>query len=48
LIRTHNETLSGVAMRVCNKDRSPMRVGTVDGVHQYGKGTERLNDPRAN
>jgi hypothetical protein len=25
-IRTHNETFSVVAMRVCNPDRSPLRV----------------------
>jgi len=25
-IRTHNETLSVVAARVCNPDRSPLRI----------------------
>jgi hypothetical protein len=26
LIRTHNETFSITAMRVCNPDRSPVRI----------------------
>jgi len=29
-IRTHNETLSVVAMRVCNPDRSPGSGGTTN------------------
>ena len=29
-IRTHNETLSIVAMRVCNPDRSPVGINRLD------------------